>query len=99
MFAWLIGAIALGVLLWVLLHHKIGILGSGLGLDGIRLWTGSRVPRGGWGFNGGGGYQRPRDPFSGVRHPNARRPGGNSAAVAVEEPDEEKSLTLVGAAK
>jgi len=99
MFAWLIGAIALAVLLWISLHHKrISSLG-GLGLDGIRLWTGSRVPRGGSGFNGGGGYQRPRDPFSEVRHPNARRPGGNSAAVAVEEPHEEKPLTLVGAAK
>ncbi|HKE85905.1 MAG TPA: hypothetical protein VKB50_19230 [Vicinamibacterales bacterium] len=99
MFAWLIGAIALGVLLWVLLHHKIGRLGSGLGLDGIRLSLGARVPRSGRGFNGGGGHHQPRDPFSEVRHPNARRPGGNSAAVAVEEPEEEKSLTLVGAAK
>ena len=48
---------------------------------------------------GDDGYQRPRDPFSEVRQPNARRPGGNSAAVAVEEPDEDEALTLVGATK
>jgi hypothetical protein len=52
----------------------------------------------------GGGYQRPRDlhprdPFSGVRQPAARRPGGNSAAVAVEEPEDEESLTLVGTSR
>jgi hypothetical protein len=47
----------------------------------------------------GGGYQRPRDPLSGVRHPIARRPSGNSAAVAVEEPDEDEALRLVGASK
>jgi len=52
----------------------------------------------------GGGHQRPRDPhlrdpLSGVRQPVARRPGGNSAAVAVEEPDENESVTLVGAAR
>jgi hypothetical protein len=52
----------------------------------------------------GGGYQRPRDPhprdpLTGVRQPVARRPGGNSAAVAVEEPEEDESLTLVGAAR
>jgi len=46
-----------------------------------------------------GGYQRPRDPFSGVRHPTARRPSGNSAATAVEEPNEDEALTVVGAAK
>jgi hypothetical protein len=56
------------------------------------------------GFASGGGYQRPRDPhprdpLSGVRHPVARRPGGNSAAVAVEEPEDEESLTLVGASR
>ena len=47
----------------------------------------------------GGGYQRPRDPLSGVRHPIAHRPSGNSAAAAVEEPDEDQALTLVGASK
>jgi hypothetical protein len=38
----------------------------------------------------------PRDPFSGVRHPRSYGPGGRSAAVAVEEPDEEEALALVG---
>jgi hypothetical protein len=47
----------------------------------------------------GGGYQRPRDPLSGVRHPIARRPSGNSAAAAVEEPDEDDAMRLVGASK
>jgi hypothetical protein len=47
----------------------------------------------------GGGYQQPRDPLTGVRHPIARRPSGNSAAVAVEEPDEDETLTLIGASK
>jgi hypothetical protein len=54
------------------------------------------------GLFGGGGYRRPeqpRDPLAGVRHPVARRPGGNSAAVAVEEPDDDESLTLVGASR
>jgi hypothetical protein len=46
-----------------------------------------------------GGYQRPRDPLSGVRHPLARRPSGNSAAAAVEEPDEDTVLTVVGASQ
>ena len=49
----------------------------------------------------GGGYQRPRDPhprdpLAGVRQPIPRQPGGNAAAVAVEEPDEDEFLTLVG---
>jgi hypothetical protein len=47
----------------------------------------------------GGGYQRPRDPLSGVRHPIARRPSGSSAAAAVEEPEEDETLTVVGASK
>jgi len=46
-----------------------------------------------------GGPQRPRDPFAGVRHPVGRRPGGDKSAVAVEEPDDERSLTLVGGRK
>ena len=47
---------------------------------------------------GGGGYQ-PRDPLTGVRQPIARSPGGNAAAVAVEEPEEDEALTLVGTSK
>jgi hypothetical protein len=46
---------------------------------------------------GGGGHQRPRDPLAGVRQPIARRPGGNSASVAVEEPHEDEVLMLIGA--
>jgi len=46
----------------------------------------------------GGGYQ-PRDPLTGVRHPIARRPSGNSAAAAVEDPDEDEALMLVGASR
>ena len=38
----------------------------------------------------------PRDPYSYVRHPLALRPGGRNAAVALEEPDEEQTLMLVG---
>jgi hypothetical protein len=44
-----------------------------------------------------GGPHRPHDPLAGVRHPVGRRPGGNRSAVAVEEPDDEESLTLIGA--
>jgi hypothetical protein len=38
----------------------------------------------------------PRDPHSYVRHPLVQRPGGRNASVAVEEPDEEPTLMLVG---
>jgi hypothetical protein len=38
----------------------------------------------------------PRDPYSGVRHPRSYRPGGRNAAIAVEEPEDEQSLVLVG---
>ena len=38
----------------------------------------------------------PRDPYSYVRHPLVQRPGGRNAAVALEEPDEEETLMLVG---
>jgi hypothetical protein len=38
----------------------------------------------------------PRDPYSYVRHPLVHRPGGRNAAVALEEPDEEEALMLVG---
>jgi hypothetical protein len=38
----------------------------------------------------------PRDPYSYVRHPHVQRPGGRNAAVALEEPDEDQALTLVG---
>jgi hypothetical protein len=39
------------------------------------------------------------DPFAGVRHPIARRPGGKGAGVAVEEPDDEPALTLIGTSR
>ena len=38
----------------------------------------------------------PRDPYSYVRHPLVQRPGGRNASIAVEEPDEEPTLMLVG---
>jgi hypothetical protein len=38
----------------------------------------------------------PRDPYSYVRHPLVHRPGGRDAAIALEEPDEEKPLILLG---
>jgi hypothetical protein len=38
----------------------------------------------------------PRDPYSYVRHPLVQRPGGRNAAVALEEPDEDEPLMLVG---
>jgi hypothetical protein len=38
----------------------------------------------------------PRDPYSYVRHPLTLRPNGRNAAVALEEPDEEQTLSLVG---
>jgi hypothetical protein len=40
--------------------------------------------------------EAPRDPYSYVRHPLVHRPGGRNAAVALEEPDEEETLVLVG---
>jgi len=40
--------------------------------------------------------ESPRDPYSYVRHPLVHRPGGRNAAVALEEPDEEQTLVLVG---
>ena len=40
--------------------------------------------------------EAPRDPYSYVRHPLVHRPGGRNAAVALEEPDEEETLLLVG---
>jgi len=66
----------------------------------VSFFTGRRpIDSAAPGLAPGGGYQRPRDPFSGVRHPLASRPSGNSAAAAVEEPDEGETLTLVGAPK
>ncbi|HEY1306218.1 MAG TPA: hypothetical protein VGF24_21840 [Vicinamibacterales bacterium] len=66
----------------------------------------TRRPGGGFIPNGGGGFtpedgssRHPFDPFSRVRHPNAPRLGGNSAAVAMEEPDEDQPLTLVGTSR
>jgi hypothetical protein len=38
----------------------------------------------------------PRDPHSYVRHPLVQRPGGRNAAVALEEPDEDKNLIIIG---
>jgi hypothetical protein len=38
----------------------------------------------------------PRDPYSYVRHPLVHRPGGRNAAVALEEPDEDQNLQLIG---
>jgi hypothetical protein len=38
----------------------------------------------------------PRDPYSNVRQPLVHRPSGRNAAVALEEPDEDQNLTLVG---
>ena len=38
----------------------------------------------------------PRDPYSYVRHPLVHRPGGRNAAVALEEPDEDENLGLIG---
>jgi hypothetical protein len=38
----------------------------------------------------------PRDPSSYVRHPLVQRPGGRNASVALEEPDEDPTLMLVG---
>ena len=40
--------------------------------------------------------EAPRDPSSYVRHPLVHRPGGKDAAVALEEPEEEQTLVLVG---
>jgi hypothetical protein len=41
----------------------------------------------------------PRDPFSGVRHPRTLRPGGKTAAVAVEEPEDDETLMAVGSTR
>jgi hypothetical protein len=38
----------------------------------------------------------PRDPYSYVRHPLTHQPGGRNAAVALEEPDEDQNLQLIG---
>jgi hypothetical protein len=38
----------------------------------------------------------PGDPLSRVRHPRSRRPGGRIDAVAVEEPEDEEALVLIG---
>ena len=37
-----------------------------------------------------------RDPYSYVRHPLVQRPGGRNAAVALEEPDDDQNLQLIG---
>jgi hypothetical protein len=41
-------------------------------------------------------YSAPHDPYGYVRHPLVHRPGGRNAAIALEEPDEEQTLVLVG---
>jgi hypothetical protein len=38
----------------------------------------------------------PRDPYSYVRRPLVQRPGGRNASVALEEPDEDPNLVLIG---
>lgn len=38
----------------------------------------------------------PRDPYSYVRHPLVQRPGGRNDSVALEEPDEDPNLALIG---
>ena len=38
----------------------------------------------------------PRDPYSYVRKPLVHPPGGRNASVALEEPDEDEQLVLVG---
>jgi hypothetical protein len=42
------------------------------------------------------GPHGPRDPYSYVRHPLVQRPGGRNAAVALEEPDDDQKLQLIG---
>ena len=44
----------------------------------------------------GDGPREPRDPFSYVRHPLGRRPGGRNSSVALEEPDDDQNLRLIG---
>jgi hypothetical protein len=41
----------------------------------------------------------PRDPYSSVRHPRRHAPSGKSASVAVEEPDDEDLLCVVGGSR
>jgi len=43
-----------------------------------------------------GPNELPRDPYSYVRHPLVHRPGGRNAAIALEEPDEDENLELIG---
>ena len=38
----------------------------------------------------------PRDPYSYVRHPMTKRPGGRNAAIALEEPADDQNLQLIG---
>jgi hypothetical protein len=42
------------------------------------------------------GPRGPRDPYGYVRHPLVQRPGGKSSSVALEEPDEDQNLQLIG---
>jgi len=42
------------------------------------------------------GLLGPHDPYSYVRHPLVQRPGGRSSSVALEEPDADQNLQLIG---
>jgi|SRR5262245_1260828 len=43
-----------------------------------------------------GPLRPPADPYSSVRHPKSRRPGGDSASVSVAEPDEPETIIAKG---
>ena len=47
-------------------------------------------------LDSGDGPPGPRDPYSYVRHPLVQRPGGRSSSIALEEPDEDQNLQLIG---
>ena len=92
----------LATLLWAWRRRRaVNHFDAGLTLGGSGLWPQGRGLRwrGGGSSPRGGGLDQPHDPFSGVRHPNTRRPSGNSAAVEVNEPDEDEALTLIGVSK
>ena len=44
----------------------------------------------------GDGPRGPLDPYSYVRHPLVQRPGGRSSSIALDEPDEDQKLHLIG---
>jgi hypothetical protein len=43
-----------------------------------------------------GSNDAPRDPYGYIRQPLAFRPGGRNAGIALEEPDEDQNLQLIG---